>query len=66
MVVMSAPTVHINNSKFFTMASLNSQAAAGTSQPQDKAAIWIEKGFTLGGADDRDCHCGDPFIRRPP
>ena len=46
MVVMSAPQVHINNSKFFTMASLNSRLQLALLN-RKKGRNLLEKGFTL-------------------
>ena len=46
MVVMSAPQVHINNSKLFTMASLNSRLQLALLN-RKKSRNLIEKGFTL-------------------
>ena len=46
MVVMSAPQVHINNSKRFTMASLNSRLQLALLN-RKKDRNLLEKGFTL-------------------
>ena len=46
MVVMSAPQVHINNSKLFTMASLNSRLQLALLN-RKKGRNLLEKGFTL-------------------